>query len=59
MVRDEKDPIRDDEYAIFIDDRSAVNAGPNRPRLSDEEMDDFLADLADECPDLFSSRKRK
>ena len=51
--------MRDDEYAIFIDDRSAVNADPNRHRLSDEDMDGFLADLADDYPDLFSSRKRK
>lgn len=51
--------MRDEDYAIFIDDRPAVNAGPNRPRLSDDEMDGFLADLADEYPDLFTPRNRK
>ena len=56
MVQDKEAAMRDEDCAIFIDDRAEENARPDRARLSDEEMKDLLSRLSAKRPDLFGSR---
>lgn len=59
MVQGQKAAIRDEDYAIFIDDRGWDVRPEDRMRLSKEEMESLFDILESERPDLFTPRKRK